>query len=50
MHSTPPSCRVRPQASSWHEGAARGVRSDVDGFEPHPLDYYVLTADLAVGG
>ena len=33
-----------------HEGAAWGTQSAVEGFEPHPLEYYVLTADLALGG
>lgn len=32
-----------------HEHALYGVRTDVEGFEPHPLEYYVLTADLSVG-
>ena len=32
-----------------HEGAVWGVRSEVEGFQPHPLDYYVLTADVADG-
>jgi peptide/nickel transport system substrate-binding protein len=31
-----------------HEGSAWGVRTDVENFEPHPLEYYVLTADLAL--
>lgn len=33
-----------------HEGAAWGTQAAVEGFEPHPLEYYVLTADLALGG
>jgi len=35
-------------ASVWllHEGAVWGTGPDVEGFEPHPLDYYVLTAGL----
>jgi peptide/nickel transport system substrate-binding protein len=33
-----------------HEGAVWGTRAEVENFEPHPLDYYVLTADLALGG
>ena len=35
-------------ASVWllHEGAVWGTAADVEGFEPHPLDYYVLTAGL----
>ena len=32
-----------------HEQETWGLRSDVKGFKPHPLDYYVLTADLSVG-
>ena len=32
-----------------HEGAVWGSRTDVQGFEPHLLSYYVLTADLTVG-
>ena len=32
-----------------HEGAVWGSRSNVENFEPHPLDYYVLTADLGIG-
>ncbi len=38
-------------AAVWllHEGAVWGSRSDVQGFEPHLLSYYVLTADLTVG-
>ncbi|PVG83224.1 peptide ABC transporter [Nocardioides gansuensis] len=31
-----------------HENAVWGLQGDVEGFQPHPLDYYVLTADLAV--
>ena len=39
-------------ASIWlvHEGAVWGTASGVEGFTPHPLDYYVLTADLTNGG
>jgi peptide/nickel transport system substrate-binding protein len=33
-----------------HEHGVYGTRTDVTNFEPHPLEYYVLTADLAVGG
>lgn len=33
-----------------HESAVWGARTDVEGFEPHPLDYYVLTADLTLAG
>lgn len=32
-----------------HEGAVWGSRSNVENFRPHPLDYYVLTADLSLG-
>ena len=32
-----------------HESAVWGLQGDVEGFQPHPLDQYVLTADLAVG-
>ena len=32
-----------------HEKAVWGLQADVEGFEPHPLDQYVLTADLALG-
>jgi len=32
-----------------HEGAVWGTRSSVENFRPHPLEYYVLTADLTVG-
>ena len=32
-----------------HEHAPYGVRAEVEGFEPHALEYYVLTADLSVG-
>jgi peptide/nickel transport system substrate-binding protein len=35
-------------ASVWllHEGAVWGTAGDLEGFQPHPLDYYVLTAGL----
>ena len=33
-----------------HESAVWGVGTGVEGFEPHPLDYYVLTADLTLAG
>jgi peptide/nickel transport system substrate-binding protein len=38
-------------ASVWllHEAAIWGTQADVEGFEPHPLDYYVLTAGLGGG-
>lgn len=38
-------------ASLWllHEGAIWGTQADVEGFRPHPLDYYVLTAELGAG-
>ncbi|MGA9748467.1 MAG: ABC transporter substrate-binding protein [Nocardioides sp.] len=32
-----------------NEKAVWGLHNDVEGFQPHPLDQYVLTADLAVG-
>ena len=32
-----------------HENAVWGLQTDVEGFQPHPLDQYVLTADLALG-
>jgi peptide/nickel transport system substrate-binding protein len=32
-----------------HEHAVWGTHADVANFEPHPLDYYVLTADLTLG-
>jgi peptide/nickel transport system substrate-binding protein len=32
-----------------HEQAVWGLGADVEGFQPHPLDQYVLTADLALG-
>lgn len=31
-----------------HEHAPYGVQAAVEGFEPHPLEYYVLTADVSV--
>jgi peptide/nickel transport system substrate-binding protein len=43
--------RLQSQAASdflVHEEATWGLRSNVSGFKPHPLDYYVLTADLSV--
>ena len=38
-------------ASIWllHENAVWGVQNSVENFQPHPLDMYVLTADLSVG-
>ena len=33
-----------------HEHAVWGTQADVANFEAHPLDQYVLTADLALGG
>ena len=38
-------------ASVWllHENAVWGVQKSVENFQPHPLDMYVLTADLALG-
>ena len=44
--------RLQSQAASVflrHEEATWGLRANVKGFKPHPLDYYVLTADLSVG-
>jgi peptide/nickel transport system substrate-binding protein len=37
-------------ASIWllHENAVWGLQSGLDGFEPHPLDSYVLTAGLSL--
>jgi peptide/nickel transport system substrate-binding protein len=32
-----------------HEKAVWGLQAGVEGFQPHPLDQYVLTADLALG-
>ena len=32
-----------------HESRSTAPGSDVQSFEPHPLDYYVLTKDLTVG-
>jgi peptide/nickel transport system substrate-binding protein len=32
-----------------HEHAVWGTQADVANFEPHPQEYYVLTADLALG-
>lgn len=32
-----------------HESLTTAVRSKVEGFEPHPLNFYVLTKDLTVG-
>jgi peptide/nickel transport system substrate-binding protein len=33
-----------------HEHAVWGTQADVSSFQPHPQEYYVLTADLALGG
>jgi peptide/nickel transport system substrate-binding protein len=33
-----------------HEHGVYGTAADVENFEPHPQEYYVLTADLALGG
>jgi peptide/nickel transport system substrate-binding protein len=44
--------RLQSQAASdflVHEQETWGLRSSVKGFKPHPLDYYVLTADLSNG-
>jgi peptide/nickel transport system substrate-binding protein len=32
-----------------HESLVTAVRSEVQGFTPHPLNFYVLTADLSSG-
>jgi peptide/nickel transport system substrate-binding protein len=43
--------RLESQAASIflnHEQATWGLRSNVKGFKPHPLDYYVLTAGLSL--
>jgi peptide/nickel transport system substrate-binding protein len=32
-----------------HENAVWGLQKSVENFQPHPLDMYVLTADLALG-
>ena len=32
-----------------HEHGVYGTQSDVTNFQPHPQEYYVLTADLALG-
>jgi peptide/nickel transport system substrate-binding protein len=44
--------RLQSQAAGVflvHEQETWGVRSNLKGFKPHPLDYYVLTADLSLG-
>lgn len=44
--------RLQSQAASVflnHEEATWGLRANVKGFKPHPLDYYVLTAGLSLG-
>lgn len=44
--------KLQEEAASvflFHEKAVWGLQKDVQGFEPHPLDQYVLTADLALG-
>jgi peptide/nickel transport system substrate-binding protein len=33
-----------------HEHAIWGAQPDVSNFQPHPQEYYVLTAELALGG
>lgn len=46
------SAKLQEDAASvflLHEVAVYGSRSDVQNFRPHPLEYYVLTADLTVG-
>lgn len=45
--------KLQGQADSvflLHEHAVWGTASDVSNFKAHPLDLFVLTADLAVGG
>jgi len=32
-----------------HESLVTGIGSDVQGFETHPLNFYVLTGDLSIG-
>jgi peptide/nickel transport system substrate-binding protein len=32
-----------------HESGVTAIRSDVQNFESHPLNFYVLTADLSLG-
>jgi peptide/nickel transport system substrate-binding protein len=44
--------RLQSEAASaflLHEGAVWSTQADVANFQPHPLDYYVLTAELALG-
>jgi peptide/nickel transport system substrate-binding protein len=44
--------RLQSQAASVfliHEHAIYGTRAEVANFQPHPVEYYVLTADLALG-
>jgi hypothetical protein len=38
-------------ASVWllHENAVWGTQAGLEGFQPHPLDSYVLTAGLSLG-
>jgi len=43
--------RLQSQAASiflLHEEATWGLRANITGFKPHPLDYYVLTAGLGL--
>ena len=45
--------RLQDQAASvflLHEVGAWGVKDNVENFKIHPLDYYVITKDLALGG
>jgi peptide/nickel transport system substrate-binding protein len=44
--------RLQEEAASiWllHENATWGLQESVENFQPHPLDYYVLTAGLSLG-
>jgi peptide/nickel transport system substrate-binding protein len=44
--------RLQEEAASVflvHENAVWGLQNNVEGFQAHPLDQYVLTADLALG-
>jgi peptide/nickel transport system substrate-binding protein len=44
--------RLQEEAASVflvHENAIWGIQKSVENFQPHPLDMYVLTADLALG-
>lgn len=44
--------RLQSEAASvWllQESAVWGTQADVSNFQSHPLDYYVLTAEFALG-